>query len=159
MPNLQQAQQIQEFTNEVFELSKVSWAAQSRSHGKSQHELTETEFLALDILSKAGRSLTVGEIQREIGVLPAQMSRIIRALESKGDKPLITCAINPSDKRKIDVEMSPAGVEAYQAYRRVKLGSIQQMLEGLDENDRNELMRLLRVIRSNVHKALKENNL
>lgn len=159
MPTFQQAQQVQEFTNEIFELSKVTWAAQSRSRGKSPHELTETEFLALDILAKAGRSLTVGEIQREIGVLPAQMSRIIRSLESKGEKPLVNCRINPEDKRKIDVEMSPAGVEAHQAYRQVKLGSIQHMLEGLDEEDRNELMRLLRIVRDNIHKALKDSDL
>lgn len=159
MPNLQQAQQLQEFTNEVFELSKVTWAAQSRSRNKSPHELTETEFLALDFLAKAGRLLTVGEIQREIGVLPAQMSRIIRSLESKGEKPLVTCRINPEDKRKIDVEMSSAGVEAHLAYRQVKLGSIQHMLEGLNEKDRNELMRLLRIIRDNIHKTFTDSNL
>jgi hypothetical protein len=33
------------------------------------------------------------------------------------------------------------------------------MLEGLDEKDRNELMRLLRIIRDNIHKTLKESNL
>jgi MarR family transcriptional regulator, organic hydroperoxide resistance regulator len=159
MPILHQAQQVQEFTNEIFELSKVTWAVQSRSRGKSPHELTEAEFLALDMLAKAGRALNVGEIQREIGVLPAQMSRIIRSLESKGEKPLVTCRINPEDKRKIDVEMSPAGIEAHQAYRQVKLGSIKHMLEGLNENDRNELMRLLRIIRENMHKALKDNAL
>ncbi|MBP7935126.1 MAG: MarR family transcriptional regulator [Phycisphaerae bacterium] len=157
MPEYQQAQQVQEFTNEIFEISKASWTAQNRRRGKTQHELTEAEFLALDILAKAGRSLNVGEIQREIGVLPAQMSRIIRALESKGDKPLVTCRINPGDKRKIDVELSPAGVEAHHAYRQVKLGTIQQMLEGLDEKDRNELMRLLRIVRQNIRKSLPEN--
>jgi CRISPR system Cascade subunit CasE len=48
--------------------------------------------------------MIVGDIQRLLGVLPAQMSRIIRSLENR-DRPLIACHINPRDKRKVDVVM------------------------------------------------------
>ncbi len=149
-----QAEQLQAFADEVFELSKESWLAQSRDKSKKQPDLSETEFLALDMLAKAGRTHTVGEIQREIGVLPAQMSRIIRALEDKGGKPLVQCRINPTDKRKIDVALTPAGREAHRAYREVKLGSIQKALEALSDRDREEFMRLLRLIRQSNRKAL-----
>lgn len=147
MPILQQAQQLKEFTEEIFEISKDIWAAQSRSRGRGQAEITETEFLALDILVKAEQTLSIGDIQRQIGVLPAQMSRIIRSLESKPEHPLISCRINPEDKRKIDVELTAAGRQAHQTYRHVKLGSIEKMLLSLSESDRNELMRILRLIR------------
>src|SRR5438093_10901126 len=61
--------------------------------------LKELEFLALSILQ--GRpSMIVGDIQRLLGVLPAQMSRIIRSLEAR-EPALIRCQINAHDKRKI----------------------------------------------------------
>lgn len=151
MPMLQQAQQLQEFVEEVFELSKDIWALQSRSRHRHQAEITETEFLALDILMKADATPTVGDIQRQIGVLPAQMSRIIRSLENKGGQALITCRINAADKRKVDVELTDAGRQAHQAYRQMKLGSIQKILLSLSEKDRTEFMRLLRLIREATH--------
>jgi len=154
VPHLQQAQQLQEFVNEVFEVSKDAWAAQSRAKDKGHTELTETEFLALDILAQSEQPLTVGEIQRQIGVLPAQMSRVIRSLESKAEKPLVACNINAEDKRRIDVELTPAGTAAHQAYRQMKLGSIQKSLEILSEHDLSEFMRILRKIRENARKRL-----
>jgi len=149
MPEYQQAEQLQAFADEVFDLSKESWLAQGRRKGKMHPEITETEFLALDILAKAAQAKTVGEIQREIGVLPAQMSRVIRSLESKGVKPLVQCRINAQDKRRIDVELTPAGREAHRSYREIKLGTIQKSLETLSERDRSEFMRILRLIREN----------
>lgn len=150
---MEQARQLREFAAEIFELSKDVWTAQSRSKGKDSAEITETEFLTLDLLRKS-QPLTVGEIQRHIGVLPAQMSRVIRALESKGDQPLISCKINPDDKRRIDVALTPAGVEAHEAYRQVKLGSVQKLLLSLTDRDREEFMRILRLIRDKARKAL-----
>ena len=155
MPTLRQAQQLQEFVEEVFELSKDIWGAQSRTREKEQSEISETEFLVLDLLSQS-QPLSVGEIQRHIGVLPAQMSRIVRSLESKGDQPLIACKINAQDKRKIDVELSEAGVEAHQAYRKLKLGSIEKMLLTLSDQDREEFMRLLRLIRESMRKLMSD---
>lgn len=154
MTEFSQAEQLKAFADEIFELSADAWRAQSRERGKLGVELSETEFLALDILAKADRPLTVGEIQREIGILAAQMSRVIRSLETKAAKPLVHCSINASDKRKIDVELTEAGREAYHEYRRLKLGTMQQVLEKLNEQDRNEFMRILRRMRGIVHNSL-----
>src|SRR5262245_49040876 len=73
-------------------------------------DLKELEYLTLAVLSERG-TMIVGAIQRLLGVLPAQMSRIIRALENR-EHPLITCGINPRDKRKIDVTLTPTGDQA-----------------------------------------------
>lgn len=145
--------QLHEFAQEIFELSKSIWAAQTRSKSRHHAEINETEFLALDILSKAGRPITVGDIQRQIGVQPAQMSRIIRALESKAESPLVSCGINAQDKRKINVELTPAGKKAYEAYQAMKLGTIEKILSGLSEADRREFIRILRLIRSSGDKS------
>jgi DNA-binding MarR family transcriptional regulator len=152
VPTLQQAQDLKDFVEEVFAISRDFWMAQSRSRGRHETEITETEFLTLDLLLKATETMTVGDIQRKIGVLPAQMSRVIRSLENKGDQPLISCRINQSDKRKIDVELTPAGRKAHEEYRRMKLGGIERMLLSMSDQDRNELLRLLRIIHESVRK-------
>lgn len=156
MPNLQQAQQLQEFVEEVFEMSKNIWASQTREKHRHQSDITETEFLTLDLLAKR-QPQTVGDLQRQIGVLPAQMSRVIRSLESKTEGPLISCRINPQDKRKVDVEMTPAGAQAHRAYRQVKLGTIQKLLLSLSDRDRQEFMRILRLIRDSARKNIDDN--
>jgi len=152
MPLIAQAQQLREFAEEIFEASRDIWAIQSRSKGRAQTEITQTEFPALDFLAKAEHSVTVGDIQRHIGVLPAQMSRIIRALESKSEQPLITCKINPEDKRKVDVELTPAGRQAYESFRHVRLAMTEKILQALNEEDRAEFVRLMRLIRDVMHK-------
>lgn len=158
MPTLRLAQQLKQFAEEVLEVSKDFWVAQSQSKSKKQPEITETEFLTLDILTRSGPQ-NVGDIQRQIGVLPAQMSRIVRSLEHKGDEPLIQCMINPHDKRKIDVELTEAGRQMHQAYRELKLGNIEKMLATMSERDRTELMRILRGIRESLRNSLEEKGL
>ena len=66
-------------------------------------EIKEMEFLTLAILQHH-RTMIVGDIQRILGILPAQMSRIIRSLEDH-TPPLIACQINSHDKRKVDVQL------------------------------------------------------
>src|SRR5947209_649903 len=84
-------------------------------HRRRHGDLKEVEFLTLSILRQHD-TLIVGDIQRMLGVLPAQMSRIIRSLETR-DQPLIACRINPQDKRKIDVVLTPAGEGAHSEYQ------------------------------------------
>jgi DNA-binding MarR family transcriptional regulator len=104
-------------------------------------DLKEVEFLTLSLLQHHG-TLIVGEIQRQLGVLPAQMSRIIRSLEDR-DRPLIACRINPQDKRKIDVALTPAGSSAFRDYQTARVGTITTLLGRLSEEDLEHLQRLL----------------
>ncbi len=71
-------------------------------------EINEREASALVLLAKNG-VMIVGDIQRELEVLPAQMTRIIRALELR-DSPLIQCTMNKRDRRKIDVQITDEGL-------------------------------------------------
>ena len=103
--------------------------------------LKEVEFLTLAIL-QANRTMIVGDIQRLLGTLPAQMSRIIRSLENR-ELPLIECRINPRDKRKIDVCLTPAGEKALLEYRGVRVGRIVEMLRNLPDDEQEDLIRLL----------------
>ena len=57
--------------------------------------------------------LIVGDIIERLHLLPAQMSRLLRRLEGKGDscyqKPLVECSINKEDRRRVNVLLTTAG--------------------------------------------------
>jgi DNA-binding MarR family transcriptional regulator len=110
-------------------------------------ELTEPQFLTLDTLVQMPAAMTVGKIQRAIGVLPAQMSRIIKSLENCFEQPLIKCELNQSDRRKIDVQITPAGKQAYDEFRHVRLSRSVEILKELPDGDRQEFVRICRRIR------------
>jgi DNA-binding MarR family transcriptional regulator len=117
-------------------------------------DLKEGEFLTLSMLGERG-TLIVGTIQRELGVLPAQMSRIIRSLESR-DQPLVSCRINPLDKRKVDVSLTQAGERTLGEYRRHRVARILDILGDLDEEDRDRFAEIMDRIRDIMrHKALR----
>ena len=86
----------------------------SMQNGTGSRPLKGSELLVLQILaSQSGEGdeeqpMIVGDIQRAMEVLPAQMSRLLRSLEAR-DPPLVECRINPRDKRQVNVYLAPAG--------------------------------------------------
>jgi DNA-binding MarR family transcriptional regulator len=130
----------QELARHVFDLI-TQFCLVAPRHRRRSGDLKEIEFLTLSLLHQHG-TLIVGDIQRQLGVLPAQMSRIIRSLESR-DRPLIACRINPHDKRKIDVVLTPAGVDAFASYQSARIGGIARLIGRLPEDDCDELHRLV----------------
>jgi len=139
-------QEVERLAEEIFELSNLGSRSRTGKHRHGATDLSESEFLTLDTLAKQ-EPMTVGQVQRAIGVLPAQMSRVVRSLESKTDEPLIHCAINPRDRRRIDVTLTEAGRQAYHEYRESRLSGTVEVLVQLKDRDRREFMRLLRLIR------------
>lgn len=148
--------ELEKAAEEIFELTKMSWIARSQQQRqKGQIDLTESEFLALDWLMKTDPGpLSVGDIQRRIHVLPAQMSRVVRSLEAKAGKPLIHCRINPKDKRKIDVTLTDAGRKAHQSFREARLAATIDMVSHLSPADRTEFMRIMQEFKTIVHNSL-----
>ena len=143
MPDSQET--LDRMAAEIFELYRL--IALARSHRPSgPDDLSEAEFLTLDLLTKH-QLRTIGEIQKEIGVLPAQMSRIVRALEEQGGRGYVECKINARDRRRIDVSLTKGGAKAYENYRTARLGSMYEILRVLAPNDRIEFMRMLGQIR------------
>lgn len=136
--------QLDEMVEEIFTVFKVIAAARSRRPSGSA-DLPEAEFLTLDVLSKDG-PLTIGEVQKRIGVVPAQMSRIVRSLETEGGRGYVECRINAKDRRRIDISLTDAGEKAHSAFRNARMGSFYTVLEALDPDDRVEFMRMLRQI-------------
>jgi DNA-binding MarR family transcriptional regulator len=141
------ALRVQELAQNLFDLITQFCLVAPRNRRRSG-DLKEVEFLTLSLLHHH-ETLIVGEIQRQLGVLPAQMSRIIRSLETR-ERPLIACRINPQDKRKIDVALTPEGISAFQDYQTARIGSIANMLGKLAEEDLEDLQRLLLKIHDTI---------
>ena len=133
---------IERLALQMFEMTKQAWVQSQREKFRGGYDLSESEFLALDALEDLP-SLSVGELRRHVGVLPAQMSRIIKALEQRYDEKLVLCAINPTDKRKIDVSITPRGRRAVAAYRRAKIMATVVALRSLPDGDLRAFLRIL----------------
>lgn len=108
-------------------------------------DLKDTEYFTLALLQGRGMMI-VGDIQRLLGVLPAQMSRIIRALEGR-PAPLVACRINPRDKRKVDVRLTDAGEQALAAYQSARVRQIADLLAGMTAEEQEGLARVLERLR------------
>lgn len=146
---------IEEMADDMFELIKIASTARARARSGTPEELTEAEFLTLDALNQR-ETLTVGEIQERVGVLPAQMSRLIRSLENKGGEAFVTCSINPDDRRKINVRIAPKGRTAYETYRNIRRHFAIEILSSLSPEDREQFMRILGNVRAGIARRLSQ---
>jgi DNA-binding MarR family transcriptional regulator len=131
---------VEDIAHELFQV--VTQICLSTLRGRRRAgDLKEVEFLTLSLLQAHG-TMIVGDIQRVLGVLPAQMSRVIRALENR-ERPLIHCRINARDKRKIDVDLTNHGEKALLDYQDKRVGRIVEQLSLLTDDDQDELVRAL----------------
>jgi DNA-binding MarR family transcriptional regulator len=133
-------QRVEEIAQDLFEVVTQICLSTLRGRRRSG-DLKEVEFLTLSLLHTHG-TMIVGDIQRLLAVLPAQMSRIIRSLENR-ERPLIQCRINSRDKRKIDVVLTPAGDKMLLDYQGTRVGRIVERLRNIAEDDQEDLVRLL----------------
>lgn len=142
---------VEELAQDLFGVVTHLSLAAPRSRRRAD-DLKEVEYLTLAILHDRGTAI-VGDIQRLLGVLPAQMSRIIRSLENR-PVPLIACGINPHDKRKIDVRLTSEGMKAFQEYQATRVLRIVQLLHNLPEEDQDTLNGLLEKLRGLMERGV-----
>lgn len=141
---------VEDVAHELFEV--VTQICLSTLRGRRRGgDLKEIEFLTLSLL-QANETMIVGDIQRVLGILPAQMSRVIRALENR-DRPLIECSINPRDKRKIDVCLTPFGAKTLSNYQQTRVSQIVGRLQQMSEDDQEDLVRVLHKLQILLHGA------
>jgi DNA-binding MarR family transcriptional regulator len=134
-----------DLAHELFEVVTQICLSTLRGRRRSG-DLKEIEFLTLSILQANG-TMIVGDIQRLLGVLPAQMSRVIRSLEHRAE-PLIQCTINTHDKRKIDVLLTSHGEKTLYDYQAVRVARLVDRLRHLSEDDMEELVNVLSKVRA-----------
>jgi DNA-binding MarR family transcriptional regulator len=141
---------LEEIAQDLFEVMTRLGLITPRGR-RRPGDLKEIEYLTLAILQDRG-TMIVGDIQRLLGVLPAQMSRVIRSLEAR-QWPLIACRINSNDKRKIDVGLTEAGEKALMEYQGVRIRRIAELLRDLAEEDQESLIHLLEKVRTLLERS------
>ncbi len=139
---------IKRMAEEIFSFTKESWLARLASKNQDDEALSEVQFLTLDVLVAGTVPQTVGDIQRSIHVVPAQMSRIIRSLENEFDSPLIRCELNQLDKRCIDVYLTEEGRATHTDFLNDRLMRISHFLADVSAKDRSEFVRICAIMRA-----------
>jgi DNA-binding MarR family transcriptional regulator len=140
------AKRLEEIAQDLYEvMTHLCLGAPRR---RRAGDLKEIEYLSLALLQDR-RTMIVGDMQRLLGVLPAQMSRVIRSLEAR-QWPLIECRINAQDKRKIDVVLTEAGEKAVLEYQEVRVRRIVEVLHHLSEEDQESLTHLLDKVKNSL---------
>lgn len=132
---------LEELAQRSFQFITRLMLSLPRNRRRKTGDLKEMEFLTLSLLHQH-QTMIVGDIQRILGVLPAQMSRIIRSLEQK-TPPLVTCGINLQDKRKVDVHLTPSGEQLLTEYIAPRVRAIGDLLGQLKDEERDNLTHLL----------------
>lgn len=139
------SESLEQMAEEILDLTRISSALEVKRRGEGP-DLSNTQFFTLDLLHRH-RVMTVGQLQRRLGVLPAQMSRILRSLERGGEEALIRCAINTTDKRKVDVALTEAGRKAHAIARHAKLANATAVLSQLPRDELETFITTLRNIK------------
>ena len=130
---------LDDIAQDLFEVFTRLGLSTLRSR-RRLNDLKEAEFLTLSLLHAHG-TMIVGDIQKLLGVLPAQMSRIIRSLENR-ERPLIACNIKARDNRKVDVGLTVAGDKALDEYQSARVGLLVERLQRLPEDELEDLGQL-----------------
>ncbi len=136
---------VEDIAHDLFQV--VTQICLSTLRGRKRSgDLKEVEFLTLSLLQANG-TMIVGDIQKLLGVLPAQMSRVIRSLENR-ERPYIQCQINTRDKRKIDVGLTPFGEKSLVDYQAKRVGRIVERLGNLNDEEQEDMLRSLHRLHS-----------
>jgi len=108
---------------------------------KMIEEAMRGESFVIMLLSKKEARALPSEISGIMGISSARVAAVLNGLEHKG---LITREIDRDDRRRILVELTPAGKEQAEQYDRMALEGATHMLEILGEEDAKELLRILK---------------
>ena len=113
---------------------------------KERLEAFGTDRITLDVLAMLRRAgppyrLTPGELQRAALITSGGMSQRLERLEAAG---VISRQIHSEDRRKVQVELTPAGIQLVDEVVSDLMIREAKLLDGLDEAEQRELRRLLK---------------
>ncbi|HML47605.1 MAG TPA: MarR family transcriptional regulator [Clostridia bacterium] len=122
----------EEFMRKMFLLSK------ERPQQK-MHESMKGESFLLHFLAHHGSSSQPSELSSSMGISTARIAAALNSLERKG---MITRRIDPSDRRRILVDLTEAGKAQAQEQQRELLEHTARFLSMLGEEDAKEYVRI-----------------
>ena len=110
------------------------------NHQKKIDGIMQGEAFVVIYITQKGRSVLPSEISTEMDISSARIAAALNSLEKKG---LVTRQIDTSDRRKILVDLTPAGKEMAEKHKQMALKATTRMLELLGEHDAKEFVRII----------------
>ena len=105
----------------------------------SEHHLTTPQLLCLRLLAQEG-TLTAGAVARELYLSQATITGVLDRLEKRG---LIERRRDQTDRRRVSIHLSPAGVTAVEKAPLPLHERFASRLGGLAPQERDEIDRVL----------------
>lgn len=106
------------------------------------HQLTPPQFYVLKTLTERGGRCPIGEIARQHHLTNATMTGLVKRLEAI-DPPLVIREQRESDRRSVDVILTPDGTERFMAVQTDLLQQMQMLFSLLSDPERADLIRYL----------------
>lgn len=133
--------------DEPTSASDLFWAVARRLRHASRETLapwdvTPSQLRALGVLMRHG-SARPGALAKHLGIAPRSATEVVDSLEERG---LVRRETDPDDRRATLVVVTDAGRELGAALREARSAEADRVFTGLDDADRAELERLLRLL-------------
>ena len=106
-------------------------------------DMSKGEFFALSFISKRGTMVLPSEISTAMNVSTARIAVLLSQLESRG---LIARAADTADRRRVNVSITPAGVQRLEERRKEIFQRILRLVEQLGEEDAQAYLRITKRI-------------
>ncbi|MDR1465680.1 MAG: MarR family transcriptional regulator [Oscillospiraceae bacterium] len=131
-----------DYTESANQLLQVFAAARNGSAVFLHRQLLQGEAFTLHMLSqREDGTVQPGELAAAAKTSTARVAATLGSLEQKG---LVTRQVDPSDRRKVLVSLTPQGREDIQEKQQHMRALAEKMLRALGEDDARELLRLAR---------------
>ena len=98
------------------------------------------EMFALQMIASHHNNITPGDISKAAGTSPARIAAELNSLENKG---LIIREIDPNNRRRILVRLTPDGENSANKYRCEGMEVAVELLSQLGEQDAREYVRII----------------
>jgi DNA-binding MarR family transcriptional regulator len=116
--------------------------------------LTKARYNVLRLLfQREDRRMPMGDIIQGMNVSPTNITKLVDGLEKDH---LVQRAFDPDDKRKIWVELTPAGAEVVLATFPAVVRHVDSLWQGLNTGERRVLIHLLAKLRLSILTATSE---
>ncbi|WP_018963391.1 MarR family winged helix-turn-helix transcriptional regulator [Coprothermobacter platensis] len=128
-----------------------------RSHGQLLFKMTsEQGFYPGQAVALLMINRTPGISQHELAevmhVAPPTAAHILKKLEKSG---FISKTVNMKDQRSVHIQLTQDGVEAVKTVTNIFKDIVKVSLDGLNEQQKNELVELLNMVTSNMCQRMK----
>jgi len=121
------------------------WARMERELAGAGHELTFSQYITLKKLAAGQAGVT--DLARAAELNPGAMTRLLDKLEAKG---YVERLSDPADRRALHIRLTETGRSMWQEVNHCGMRVRERAMAGMDDADREQLIRLLEQVRDNL---------